>query len=151
MPAKTRYDTIAVALMLDLQHRALVRRVWPTDRLRDYAIEPRTFEACEPVLRGCGVPRCGCEMQWCTQVDENPFELGAPGGKRLVAQIMIVELKQVEEDNRGRQLCGKCLYTRRCGVEAQRQSVKIQAAITRNDNLTIQNASLRQLFEQRFA
>src|ERR1700743_1304507 len=144
MPAKTRDDTIAGPLIVYLQHRALVRRVWPTDRLRDYAIESRTFEACEPVLRGCGVPRCGCDMQRRVESREGSFKCGAPGGKRFVAQITIPELKHVKEDDRGRQLRSECLYTRRRGVDAQRECIKIQTAIARNDDLTIQDASLRQ-------
>ena len=90
-------------------------------------------------------------MQWRMQLREDSFEFGAAYGEGLVAQIAIFKLKQIEEDNRGRQLCSECLHTRSSGMDAQCQRVKVQTAIARDDDLTVEDASLRELLEQSFA
>src|SRR5579871_2733838 len=51
IPAESRHHAVAIALMLDLEHDALVGLVGDRERLGHDAIEPRAFEAVEPVLR----------------------------------------------------------------------------------------------------
>ena len=59
MPAKAGNDTIALALVLDLEHHALVGFVGSRNELSDDAVEASTLEATKPVRRydqfaGCG-------------------------------------------------------------------------------------------------
>ena len=51
VPAKPGDHAVAIALVLDLEHHALVRLVGPRDRLGDDAVEPRALEAAKPVRR----------------------------------------------------------------------------------------------------
>src|SRR5579864_6643535 len=49
VPAESGHHAIAIALVLHLQHHALVRLVGAVDRLGHDAIEPRAFETPEPI------------------------------------------------------------------------------------------------------
>src|SRR5271170_7211729 len=51
VPSKSRHDAIAVALMLDLEHHALVGLIGAGNRLGHYAVEARAFKALEPIRR----------------------------------------------------------------------------------------------------
>src|SRR5574338_144856 len=64
VPAEARHDTVAVTLVLHLEHDALVRLVGPAVRLGDHAIEPRALEALEPILGHHAVPRGWRQVQW---------------------------------------------------------------------------------------
>src|SRR5205085_5628093 len=50
VPAKARDDAVGRARVLDLDHRALARLVRRVEPLGHDAVEPRAFEALEPVL-----------------------------------------------------------------------------------------------------
>ena len=49
VPAEAGDDAVAVALVLHLEHHALVRLVGADVRLGHHAVEPGAFEALEPV------------------------------------------------------------------------------------------------------
>jgi hypothetical protein len=51
VPAKAGNDTIALALVLDFEHRALVRFVGSRTGLSDDAVETSALEATKPILR----------------------------------------------------------------------------------------------------
>src|SRR5260370_7364793 len=44
VPSKASHDTIAVALVLDLEHHALVRLIRPRNRLAHNPLHPPTFQ-----------------------------------------------------------------------------------------------------------
>jgi len=62
VPAETGHDTIAITLVFDLEHDALVRFVNALDVLGNNAVETRAFKAIEPVLGERTVARGGCEV-----------------------------------------------------------------------------------------
>ena len=64
VPSKAGHDAIAVALMLDLEHHALVRLIGAGNWLGHDAIETRAFKAPEPI--GCDIWITGYwgEMDW---------------------------------------------------------------------------------------
>lgn len=62
VPAEAGDDAIAVALMFDLEHHALVRLVSSCDGLGDDAVEACAFEATKPVERGRSIAGCGGEV-----------------------------------------------------------------------------------------
>src|SRR6202035_2674711 len=49
VPSKARHHAIAVALMLNLEHRALVRLISARNRLGHNPVEARAFKAPEPI------------------------------------------------------------------------------------------------------
>src|SRR5215468_2976146 len=49
VPAKAGNNTIALALVLDLEHHTLIRLIGPQSRLGDHAVETSALEATEPV------------------------------------------------------------------------------------------------------
>lgn len=97
-------DAVGRALVLDLEHEALVGLVGDVDRLGDDAVEARALELGEPALRDVAV---GCRRG---QVDgrlgrgECLLERRAPLGERLVEVGLFAEREQVEGDERCRRL-----------------------------------------------
>ena len=65
------------------------------------------------------------------------------------AQIAIALAQQIEKDDRRGRLLRKQLYSRRGGMETKLERVKIECAISRNDNLAVEHAASRQLGQQR--
>src|SRR6476646_8620471 len=63
VPAEAGHDAVALALVLDLEHDALVRLVGAVDRLGDDAVEPRALEALEPVASDADVARRRREVE----------------------------------------------------------------------------------------
>src|SRR5262249_52898899 len=59
VPAKARDDAVGGARVLDLHHRALAGLVGPALWLRDHAVEPRAFEATEPLAGERAIARGG--------------------------------------------------------------------------------------------
>ena len=62
VPAKSCYHAIAVALMLDLEHRALVWLVCPFDGLGHHAVKSRAFKAAKPICRQGVIPGRRCQV-----------------------------------------------------------------------------------------
>src|SRR5262249_42803043 len=63
VPAEPGDDAIALALVLHLEHHALVRLVRAVFWLRHHAIEPCPLEPPEPIAGDGTVPRGGCDVQ----------------------------------------------------------------------------------------
>ena len=49
MPPKPRHHAVTIALMLHLQHHALIRLISPRRSLRHHPIQPRTLKPLEPI------------------------------------------------------------------------------------------------------
>src|SRR6185369_16058930 len=62
VPAEAGDNTVAVTLVLDLQHGSFVRLIGAGKRLGDYAVEACAFEAPEPVLRSSCVASSGGDV-----------------------------------------------------------------------------------------
>src|SRR5262245_29803985 len=62
MPAKAGNDTIALALVLDLEHHALVGLVRSQNRLGDDAVETSALKATKPVRRYARIAGCGRQV-----------------------------------------------------------------------------------------
>src|SRR5436305_9662545 len=63
MPSKTSNDAIAIALVLHLEHHALVGLIGAGDRLGHDAVETSAFKAAKPVFRYARFARCGGQVQ----------------------------------------------------------------------------------------
>ena len=67
VPAKSRHDTVAVALVFDLEHCAFVRLVGSGRELGHDAIQAGTLEPTKPIGGNATVVGCRCDMDgwWC--------------------------------------------------------------------------------------
>ena len=63
VPAKSGDDTVAVALVFDLELAAFVGSVDAGEWLGNEAVEAGAFETAEPVLGDGAVRGCGCEVE----------------------------------------------------------------------------------------
>src|SRR5262249_32660571 len=64
VPAKTRHDTVAVTLMLDLKHDPLIRLENAGSRLRNDSVESCALKAAKPIGRNAPVTGCRCQVDW---------------------------------------------------------------------------------------
>src|ERR1700689_3262795 len=64
VPSKAGHDAIAVALMLNLEHHALVRLIGAGNRLGDNSVEARAFKTSEPIRRDTCFASCRSQMDW---------------------------------------------------------------------------------------
>src|SRR6266852_3233292 len=64
VPSKSSHDAIAVALMLNLEHHALVGLIGAGNRLCHNPVEARAFKAPEPIRRDSWFTRCRSQMDW---------------------------------------------------------------------------------------
>ena len=63
VPSKAGHHAVAIALVLHLEHHALVRLVGPCNRLGHHSVEAGAFEAAEPVGRDARIVSCRCQME----------------------------------------------------------------------------------------
>src|SRR5713226_986219 len=89
VPSKAGHDAIAVALMLDLEHHALVRLIGPGNRLGDNPVETRAFKALEPIRRDTWITRRRSQMDWRHRARQHRLQLFAPPLERFDPPIAI--------------------------------------------------------------
>src|SRR5271170_3245111 len=97
VPPKPRDDAIAIALMLHLDHRALVRFVDAGLRLDDQSIEACTLEAPKPILRNAPLACRWSQVDRRRGVGEQFLQPLPSPLKRFAAQIPFALRKQIEE------------------------------------------------------
>ena len=99
MPSKSRNHAVAVALVLDLEHHALIRLVGSVCPFRDYAVEARSLEAPKPIL--CNVPvTCSrSEVDGGGRIPEQLLKFLSADCEWFSAQVTIATAEQIEKDN----------------------------------------------------
>src|SRR5215469_12874862 len=112
MPPETRNHTIAIALVFDLEHHALVGFVAAGHWLRHYAIQPGALEAAEPIRRDLRIARGGSEMKRRPRLREESLQHLTAALKGRAAQIAIALAQQIEKHDRGGSLARKEFYPR---------------------------------------
>src|SRR5271156_5375814 len=145
VPSKAGHDAIAVALMLDLEHDALVRLIGAGNWLGHDAIEARAFKAPEPIGRDTWIAGCGSEMDWRLGGGQRWFQRFAPPLKRFAPPIAVSFAEHVEKDYRRRTLLGQQLHARRSWMNPQLQFLEIEPIILRQNDFAVEDASGRQL------
>src|SRR5260221_6702753 len=100
VPSKAGHDTIAIALMLNLDHHALVRLIGAGDWLGDNPVEARAFKALEPIRRDTWLTRRRSQMDWGHGAGQNRLQLFAPPLERFDPPIAVPFAQQVEKDDR---------------------------------------------------
>ena len=149
VPAKAGNHAVAFAVVLHLQHHALVRLVAALGRLGHHAVEPRAFEALEPIRRDGTVSRARGEVQRRLRLAEQRFQPAATLEERLGAQIALALAQQVEEHHGRGDLLRQELHARCRGVHAQLQRVEVECAALGHHDLTVAHALLGQAGLQR--
>src|SRR6478672_12016630 len=99
MPTQSGDDAIALPLMLDLHHDALVGLVCSFAQFCNNTVQPGAFEAAKPVLCDAAVRRCGCDVDWRLRRREYRFQVPPPLAERCTHQKAIAFTQDVEEDN----------------------------------------------------
>ena len=98
VPSKAGHDAIAVALMLDLEHHALVGLIGAGNRLSDHTVEARAFKAPEPIRRDTWFTRCRSQMDWRHRACQQRLQLFAPPLERFAPPIAVSIAQQVEKE-----------------------------------------------------
>ena len=91
-------DAVGGALVLDLEHEALVGLVGDVDRLGDDPVEPGALELGEPAPGDVAVGGRGGQVDRGLGRGEGLLERGPALGERLVEVGLVVEREQVEGD-----------------------------------------------------
>src|ERR1700687_4346303 len=100
VPSKAGHDAIAVALMLDLEHHALVGLIGAGNRLGHNPVEAGAFKPPEPIRRHTRFTRCGSQMDWRARAFKDRLQLFAPLLERFAPPIAVPFAEQVEKDYR---------------------------------------------------
>ena len=98
VPAESGDDAIAVALVFDLEHYALVGLVGEIYGLGYYAIESSAFETVEPVDGGTTVSCRRRDVDWRLGGFEQRFQFGATFLEWRGAEVPLSFAKKIEED-----------------------------------------------------
>ena len=114
VPAKAGHHAVAIALVLHLEHHALVGLVGAGDRLGHHAVETRSLEAAKPIRGDARVGGGGRQMNGRRRGGEQQFQLLAARLKRFAAQVPVPLAQQVEQDD-GRRSFPRQKVDPRCG------------------------------------
>src|SRR5262249_1119706 len=142
MPAKTGNDTIAIALVFDLEHDTLVGLVNACERLRDNTIESRTFESAKPVCCDAQFSGCGRDVNWRQCRCQDRSQLCEPLFKGQTSQVPVPLAQHIKKYNRRRNLLGEHFHTRCCWMEAKLQRIELECAVLCNYNFTVQDVTV---------
>src|SRR5262245_59450104 len=134
--------------MLDLDHRALSRLVFPRLRFGDDAVQTGSFEARQPVERNGGIARHGREMDWRLCPIEQLFERSTARYLRRVDETSPTDCKHVESDERRRRFLSELRYSRRRWMQSQLEGVEVEPSRGRDHDLAVDHAVFRQTFDQ---
>ena len=147
VPAEPCDDAVRGALVLDLQHDALVLAVRLVDALGDHPVETGALEAGEPV--GCDVAVLGerSQVDGGLGVGEHGFELRSAGAERSVTEIVVAEGEQIERHERSRRLLGQHPHPGLGGVDQER--LEVEAFGRDDDDLAVDHAPRGQLSANR--
>ncbi len=149
VPAEPRDDAVGGALVLDLGHHALARRVDQGVGLGDDAVEAGALEAIEPVARDRDVAGDRRDVDGGARAGERALEPVAALDERAAAQVVVVLGEQVPRDERGRRAGGERRHPRRGGVDAEQQRVEVEPAVGDDDDLAVEHAARGQRRAQR--
>src|SRR5688500_3176335 len=141
VPAKARHDTIAVALVLDLEHHALVRLVGHGPRLRDDAVEPGAFEACKPICCDRNVWRGRRQIQGRLGTSQQLRQALPPPLERQGTQVALTLRQQIEKYDRRRSLFREHTYTRCRRMNAHLQRVEVERALASDHDFTVERTA----------
>jgi hypothetical protein len=149
VPAKAGDDTVAFALVLHLQHDALVRLIGARFLFRDHAVETRSLEALEPVGGSGAIVGGRSEMDRRIGPLEQRLECSTPLAEGSAAEVAISLAEQVEEHHRCGSFAGQLRHARRRGMEAKLERLEVETSVAHDDDLSVQHAALRELCLQR--
>ena len=151
VPAEAGYDAVAIALVLDFEHGALVWFVGACGGLGHDTVEACAFEAAEPVFGLRAVGGRGSDVDWGFGAGEDLFEAGAAIGEGVGSEVFVFQGEEVEEDDGGWSLAGEEIDAAGCWVDALGEGVEVEAIGAGDDDLAVEDAAWRELGEERGA
>ena len=128
MPAESGDDAVAVALVLDLEHDALVGLVRAVGGFGDDAVEAGAFEAVKPVRGDGAVLVAGVRWRGGGGFAAT-IRVCAARCERQSEEVFRRVAEEIEEDDGGGSLFGEKLDARCGGMDAELQGVEVEAAV----------------------
>ena len=129
VPAKAGDDAVALALVLHLEHHALVRLIDTRLRLGHHAVQSCPLEAAEPVSRRVSIARRRREVERCCRAREHGLERGASRREGRRAQVTIALTEHVEEHDRCRRLASEGLHARGRRMQPELQRLEVERVV----------------------
>jgi len=97
VPAEASDDAVAVALMLDLEHDALVGLICEVEGLGNDPVKTGALEAFEPVRGEAAIGGCGCDVDRRLRGFQECFEFSAALAEGRGAQVVLTLAEHVKE------------------------------------------------------
>src|ERR1700733_3443213 len=141
MPAKAGNHAVAIALVLYLEHHALIGFVGACHRLRHDPVKTGALEAVKPVRRDICFVCCRRDVNRRRGRGEQRLQRRTPGFGWPTGQIAISLAKQVKEDHGRRCLLGEQLYPGCSWMNAQLECFKIQTTLCGDYNFAVEYAA----------
>ena len=148
VPPKSGDDAVCGSCVLHFDHRALARLVHAVLGLRDDAVEAGAFEARQPFGGNRRIARHRRDVDRRLDAGERLLEQRAPLALRRLAQVAAGSRKQIEGDERRRRVFRELRHARSRRMQAELQRIEIQPARGDDDDLAIDDASVRQANQQ---
>src|SRR5580658_5094091 len=137
VPPEASYHTVAIAIMLHLEHRALVRFIDTIQRLRHHTVEPRALKPLKPIRRNTAIGRRRRQMNRRSHSNQRLLQRFSSKSKGLIPQIARSLTKQIEKYHCRRTLLRQQLDSRCRRMQTQLQFLEIERAALGNHNLAI--------------
>ena len=134
--------------MLHLDHGSLTGLVRAIDGFRDHTVEPRTFEALEPLRCYRAIAGHGGQIDRRLGISQHLLESRPPFVLGRVTEISSIDGQQIEADEACRCLQRELVDTRGGRMQPHLQCVEIQSLAPGNDDLAIDDAPLWQPVEE---
>ncbi len=112
--------------------------------LGDHAIEAGALEAFEPLGRNGAIARHRGQIDRGRAAAEERFELGAPLGLGVRAEIAAVDRQEIEADEARRRRLGQLGDARGRGMEPELERVEVEPRGGGDHNLPVDHAPVRQ-------
>ena len=148
VPAESGDYAVTVALVLDLEHCALVGLIGKIDWLGYDTVETGSFEALEPIE--------SCVSISCSRGDvdgrfgrlEQCFQFRPALLKRGVAKIALAVAEKIEEDAGGWSLLREQLHPGGGGMDSKLKGIEVEMSPVGDDEFSVQYTFVRQLIAQ---
>jgi hypothetical protein len=148
-PAEAGDGAVGRSLVLDLDHRAATRLVRHVGTLGDDAVDARALEAVEPAGGAGRVVGRRREEERRREAAEERLQAPPALVERPVAQVLLGQCEQIEDDEGGGCLETEPLDARGRRVEAREERLEVEAGAARDDQLAVEHEARLGRREQR--
>lgn len=149
VPAESSHDAVGRTFVLDLEDAPLLGLVDGVEWLGDDAVEPRAFEAVEPIRSGRSVASRWRQVHGCRGSREQCLESFTSLDLGHSHEVFVVDSEHVPGDERRRRFLSEHGHSRRRRVDAQEWLLEFEAGVAGDDGLAVEDAALRQVRPER--